>query len=174
MDVDTVKTEQEISLPSQDKEIQIPIEFIPTTQSVTVRQYTASEIAAVKKMVIEAKDTKTLSKPIIKTAGIYSLNRTKAALQNYLLDIREVIEKNKFNSNPEDYRKIVGNVTIRFSISADGVFSNIQIAESSSDINLDKSALSAVKIASGKAKRPKTTGAQTIKASVVVKYQYGL
>jgi TonB family protein len=125
-------------------------------------------------MVTEIDDSKPLPKAQIKRTGSYSLNRTKTALNHYLFEIREVIEKNKFIAAPSMYSNIVGNVTIKFSISASGMFSNIRIIESSGDRILDKSALSAINSASGKTKRPKNTGIKTIKASVIVKYQYGL
>jgi len=173
-DVDTIRIDEEIIVPSEEKVIQIPIEFIPTTQTVTARQYSVSEIDAVKKMVTEIDDSKPLPKAQIKRTGSYSLNRTKTALNHYLFEIREVIEKNKFIAAPSMYSNIVGNVTIKFSISASGMFSNIRIIESSGDRILDKSALSAINSASGKTKRPKNTGIKTIKASVIVKYQYGL
>lgn len=173
-DVDTIRIDEEIIVPSEEKVIQIPIEFIPTTQTVTARQYSVSEIDAVKKMVTEIDDSKPLPKAQIKRTGSYSLNRTKTALNHYLFEIREVIEKNKFIAAPSMYSNIVGNVTIKFSISASGMFSNIRIIESSGDRILDKSALSAINSANGIISRPKNTGIKLIKASVVVKYQYGL
>jgi TonB family protein len=173
-DVDTIRIDEEIIVPSEEKEIQIPIEFIPTTQTVTARQYSTSEIQAVKNLVSEADDSIVLSKSKLERAGAYSLNRTKTAIHNYLLAVREVIEKHKYVSNPSNYYTIVGNVKISFSISAAGEFSNIRVVESSGDQFLDKSALSAIKSANGSIARTKNTGIKLIKASAVVKYQYGL
>jgi TonB family protein len=173
-DIKAGSAEQVISLPSAEEDIQIPIEFIPTSQTMTARQYTVGELEAVQKLVTEATETKTVAPKKTKRTGTYSLNRTKTALHHYLLDIREVIEKNKFISDPSTYSNIVGNVKISFSISSAGIFSNIQIVDSSGDHKLDKSALSAISSSSGKIKRPKNTGIKTIKASTVIKYQYGL
>ncbi|XQW83846.1 energy transducer TonB [Thalassotalea piscium] len=174
MNLNSVVSEEKISLPSLEQEIQIPIEFIPSNQPITIREYSASQIEAVTKLVETASDNTIKPATKIRKTGTYSLNRTKAALNRYLLDIREVIEKNKFSLTPEIYTHIVGNVTISFSISAEGTFSKIRITESSSDPDLDKSALIAVESASGKTKRPKITGTTTIKASAVIKYQYGM
>lgn len=170
--VGAIGVEKVIIFPSKEEEIQIPIEFIPATQTVTARQYTVGELEAMKKMVTEAGDTKTLQKP----RGTYSLNRTRSAFHRYLLAVREEIEieKNKYLSTSSRYSRLVGNVKIGFSISSDGVFSNIQIVDSSGDQRLDRNALSAINSASGKTKRPKNTGIKTIKTSAVIKYQYGL
>ena len=173
-DVSGITEHQNINFHSLDDVIQIPIEFIPNTETVATRQYTIDDINAVKKLLSEAADSHTQTKPLINSTAAYSLNRTRTALNQYLLAVREDIEKNKFNLAPITYANIVGNVKIRFSISAEGIFSNIRLVESSGDQNLDKSALLAVNSASGKSKRSKNTGTKTIKTSVVVKYQYGL
>jgi TonB family protein len=173
-DVDTINIDEEVILPYAEKEIQIPIEFIPTGQIVATRQYSIGEIEATKKLVSETNDLKEPPLPQINRPGIYSLNKTKTILNQYFLAIREVIEKNKFSLPLSSYSNIVGNVKISFSISSEGEFSNIRIIESSGDQILDKSALSAIENASGKTKRPKNTGVKTIKASTIVKYQYGL
>ncbi len=125
-------------------------------------------------MVSEVDETKPLPKNPLKRSGTYSLNRTRTALHRYLLSVREEIEKNKYVSTPSSYSRLVGNVKIGFSISGDGLFSNVRILESSGDEALDRSALSAIIIASGKPKRPKNTGYKTIQTSAVIKYQYGL
>ena len=173
-DWNTISLNEEVIVPNEEKDIQIPIEFIPTTQSVTTRQYSASEIESVKKLVAKSDDSKVVSKSQVKSPGTYSLNRARTALNHYLLAIREVIEKNKFISYPSSYSNVVGNVTIKFSISPAGTFYNSRVMESSGDKNLDKSALSAIRNASGKIKRPLVTGVKTIQTSAVVKYQYGL
>jgi TonB family protein len=173
-DIDMMSIDEKIMLPVKEINIQIPIEFIPATQTVTTRQYSVSEIEAVQKLVTEADDSKTALNSQMKKVGTYSLNRARTALHHYLLAIREVIEKNKFTSEPSNYSNVVGNVIIGFSISASGSFSNMRIVESSGDHTLDKSALAAIKFVSGKIKRPKITGIQMIKTSAVIKYQYGL
>lgn len=168
------KFQEEIVLPSKAEEIQIPIEFIPGAQSVTARQFTASELEAVKKLVDEAGETKPIAKAQLKQSGYYSLNRARSALHRYLLAVREEIEKNKFVLVSSKYPNLVGNVKIGFSISGNGLFSNIRILEPSGDKLLDRTAMAAINRASGKIKRPKTTGYKTIQTSAVIKYQYGL
>jgi len=127
-----------------------------------------------KKMVAEADDTEPSSKSEILKSGNYSLNSTRTAINQYLLDLREELEKNKYILTEPNHFRLIGNVKIGFSISSDGIFFNIRITESSGDQFLDRSALSAVSGTSGKTKRPKNTGAKNIQTSAVIKYQYGL
>ncbi len=166
--------QEEIALPSNAGEIQIPIEFIPDAQSVTARQFTAGELEAIKKLIEEADETKPTPNAQLKKGGFYSLNSARTALHRYLLAIREEIEKKKYVPASSRYFNLVGNVKIGFSISGGGLFSNLRILESSGDKLLDRTAVAAINQASGKCKRPKNTGYKTIQTSAVIIYQYGL
>ena len=161
----------ESTFTSTGEEIRIPIEFIPSGKKITTHQYTTSEIDEVKKLLNEAIESKVVPK---KTNGIYSFNRAKAILRRYLQSIREEIEKNKRATATADYSKWVGNVKVGFSILRNGLFSNVQILESSGNKLLDQSAIEAINKASGKTKRPPNTGRKKIQTSAVIKYQYGL
>jgi TonB family protein len=159
------------TLTSKGEDVRIPIEFIPIGQKIKAHQYTTSEIDKIQKLLNEAIESKAVPP---KTNSVYSLNRGRAELRRYLQTIREEIEKNKKATATADYSEWIGNVKIRFSISGYGIFSNVQILESSGNKPLDQSAMKAIKMASGKIKRPQSSGSKTIQTSAVIKYQYGL
>lgn len=165
---------EESLLSATTEEMRIPVAFIPSAQNLTVRQYSASELASLQKLLEDSAKTEAASKSQAKSNGLSSLNRTRAAIKHYLLSIREEIEKNKKTSASPKYSTLVGNVEIGFLITADGLFTNLCIQESSGDHLLDRSAIEAINKTSGKIKRPKNTGFQTIQTSAVIKYQYGL
>lgn len=166
--------QEELALPASIDEIQIPIEFVPGAQSVTTHQFTASELEAAKKLVNEANETKPVANTQLTKSGYYSLNQTKTALHHYLLAIRENIENHKYVPASARHFNLVGNIEIGFSISGEGLFSQVRILESSGDKRLDRTAMAAITRASGKIKRPKSTGYKTLRTSAVIKYQYGL
>ncbi|WP_394708425.1 energy transducer TonB [uncultured Desulfuromusa sp.] len=165
-------SEAESTLTSKGEEVRIPIEFSPIGQKIKAHQYTTSEIDEIKKLLNEAIASKAVTPQ--KKNSAYSLNQAKAILRRYLQTIREEIEKNKKATATAGYSNWIGNVKVGFSISRNGLFSNVQILDSSGNKLLDQSAMEAINKASGKIKRPKSTGSKTIQTSAVIKYQYGL
>lgn len=166
-----VGSETHNTLAVNGDEIQIPIEFIPNAQKNRLYQYSESSLEEIKKLLEEANE----SKPVVpKASDIQSFNQVKSAIRHYLLSVREEIEKNKKISAISSYTELVGRVKIGFSISGNGLFSDVQILETSGDKLLDQSATQAIYSSNGKIKRPPTTGHKTIQTSAVIKYQYGL
>lgn len=73
-----------------------------------------------------------------------------------------------------EWRRLVGNATLRLLIDRAGRFVAVDLIRQSGDEQLDSDALQAAHSASGFVRRPGILGSSPIQTSVVVKYQLGL
>lgn len=106
--------------------------------------------------------------------GYYSAAGKDRLMKIYLEMIAEEISRRKFSPEESKYYGLIGNATVGFAVTGEGLFSDIEILDSSGDELLDKTALNAVAETSGRVKRPAATGRKSVRVYVTVKYQYGL
>lgn len=153
-----------IMLPTFNSDyIEIPVTFIPGAE----RDITPDLKKTEEKQISVPED-----RP--ETKGYYSAAGRDRLMKRYLEMIAEDIDKRKFSPAESEYYGLIGNVTIGFDITAEGLYHGISILSPSGDELLDKTALNAVADSSGKIKRPPATGKQVVRVYMVVKYQYGL
>jgi len=101
-------------------------------------------------------------------------DRQKEILAQYLKQVRTEINRRKFLEAGMDRDQMIGNVAFAFEIDATGFFHAIRLIRSSGSPLMDRSARTAIRLASHKVRRPKSTGTRTLALRVTVKYQYGL
>ena len=153
-----------IILPSDKSgQIEIPVTFIPGAE----RDITP-DLKKVEEKQIEVPEDRPQKK------GYYSAAGKDRMMKRYLEMIAEDIDKRKFSPVESEYYGLIGNATVGFVITAEGLFRDISILSPSGDELLDRTALNAVADSSGKIKRPAATGKQGVRVYIVVKYQYGL
>ncbi|GGP42450.1 hypothetical protein GCM10009347_07680 [Shewanella algicola] len=175
---------QQMSMPDVDElvfeesNMVFPIEIIPNTLAVNIGEMTAADIQIAKELLRlvaqQADSTHVKDHHQIVNSLPLGVSRTQWAIKLYLHQVREVIEVKKLAQKIVERLGLVGNVSIGLHISADGTFSHLKVLSSSGDDSLDRSALEAIKSASGLVKRPQATGIQNIETMVIIKYQYGL
>lgn len=93
--------------------------------------------------------------------------------REYLGAVSDAIHARRFVSVEVD-RTLIGLAWFSFTITADGDFTDIALAESSGNMALDRAGEAAVRAASGKVKRPASLGREEIGLVIAVKYQYAL
>ncbi|MDX2607583.1 MAG: TonB family protein [Woeseiaceae bacterium] len=166
----TIST-SEVTADGAPSTLNIPIEFVSLGSQTFIQNTVPGE--TVRSIVEEAEHGSDASEPVSNKAGHYSFIRRQTLLKRYLVAVREEIEKHKYVlvKNPSS---LVGNVTVRFRILADGSFRDVTLLSSSGTLTLDRAAVVAVETASGKAKRSKVTGSRPITTTAVIKYQFGL
>lgn len=98
-------------------------------------------------------------------------NKKRQAYLQYLEDVDSAIHARRLAQGERD---LIGIALCAFTIAPDGNFSEPRLVASSGRPELDRSALRAIKAASGVVKRPAIIGDEPINLSLAVKYQYGL
>lgn len=106
--------------------------------------------------------------------GIYTTASKSSLLKRYVELVKEEIEKRKFSPPDSRHYGLIGNTSVAFTISGNGTFSDIKIMRSSGDNLLDNTAARAVEATSGIVKRPLHTGKNSIRITIILKYQYSL
>lgn len=144
-------------------DIEIPVTFIPGAE-----RDISPDLKKVEEKQISVPDDKPATK------GYYSAAGKDRMIKLYLEMIAEDIDKRKFSPPESEYYGLIGNATVGFVITAEGLFRDISILSPSGDELLDRTALNAVADSSGKIKRPLATGKQGMRVYIIVKYQYGL
>ena len=151
--------------------VEIPIEFIPLrAQAVTQAPV---PVETVRSIVEEAKQQSVGVGLVSQPAGHYSFLHRQALLKRYLGAVREEIETHKYEM-VSNRGELVGNVAVNFKILSDGSFRAVNVLSTSGTAELDRAAIAAVELSSGKVKRQQATGSRTIATTAVIKYQYGL
>lgn len=93
--------------------------------------------------------------------------------REYLGAVSDAIHARRFVSAAAD-RTLIGLAWFSFTITADGGFTDIALAESSGNPALDRAGEAAVREAGGTIKRPASLGREEIALVIAVKYQYDL
>ncbi len=91
----------------------------------------------------------------------------------YLDAVSNAIHARRFIS-AEANNSLIGMAWFSFTVSPDGTFHGISLANSSGNAILDRAAEAALRGASGVVKRPASLGHNDISLVMAVKYQYGL
>lgn len=149
---------------SGNKEIRIPVTFIPGARKQAPAQ--AKHEHEQEQIVLpEDKPGK---------GGHYVFVSKDLLIKKYFEQITREIENKRFSPPESKHYGLIGNVTIGFTITPGGQFIDIAVLQSSGDDLLDRTAINAVTLASGRVKRPVHTGRNSLRVNVTVKYQYGL
>lgn len=98
-------------------------------------------------------------------------DKKRQAYLQYLEDVDAAIHARRLSQGENG---LIGIALCAFTIAPDGSFSEPQLVSSSGTVELDQSALRAIRAASGVVRRPAIIGEDPIRLSLAVKYQYGL
>lgn len=101
-------------------------------------------------------------------------NRRRQVLRQYVTNVRKAIEQRKFQPDRHGLEDLIGKASYAFTIGPDSAFSDIRLTRTSGTPRLDRTALLAIRAASGVVERPKIIGSAPLHISVTVKYQYSL
>jgi TonB family protein len=101
-------------------------------------------------------------------------DKRRSLLAQYLHKVRQRIERHKFPPRADNGSDLIGKAKYALTITGEGCFTNVHLVHSSGVARLDKTALLAIRTASGQVKRPPATGSRPLFLQVTVKYQHGL
>ncbi len=101
-------------------------------------------------------------------------DKRRSLLAQYVHKVRQRIERHKFPPTAGNGSDLIGKAKYAFTITGEGCFTNVHLVHSSGVARLDKTALLAIRTASGEVKRPPATGSRPLFLQVTVKYQHGL
>lgn len=99
-------------------------------------------------------------------------DKKRQIYQQYLEEISDCLHAHRFIL-PRS-RDLIGIAAITIKINHDGTFDYVRLFKSSGTQALDKAALEAAKVCSGKVKRPKSLGVNPLIVYQEVRYQYKL